>query len=125
VLAFHAGAVLALVLSQIVVWHSAGAGYFWPEWMILPLGLLLTLHAWVEFVDEALATASAAARGLAIHAGVVAALSVFLTLIWTVTGRGYFWPGWVVFGLVIPLGIHALVVVANRRGEAPPTPASV
>jgi hypothetical protein len=117
VLAFHASAVLALVLSQVVVWHSAGAGYFWPEWVMLPLGLILAIHAWVEFVDEAFARASAAARGLAIHAGFVVALGVFLTLLWAVTSQGYYWPVWVLFGLAIPLGIHGAIVLARRRGE--------
>jgi hypothetical protein len=117
VLAFHAGAVLALVLSQVVVWHSAGAGYFWPEWVILPLGLILAIHAWVEFVDEVFGKASAVMHGLAIHAGIAAALGVFLTLIWVVTSQGYYWPGWVLFGLAIPLGIHAVIALAVRRGH--------
>ncbi|HET9242163.1 MAG TPA: sensor domain-containing protein [Gaiella sp.] len=117
VLAFHASAVLALVFSQVVVWHSAGGGYFWPEWVMLPLGLILAIHAWVEFVDEAFAKASAATRGLAIHAGMVAALGAFLTLLWAVTGQGYYWPGWVLFGLAIPLGIHGVIVLARRRGH--------
>jgi Putative sensor len=115
VLAFHAGAVLTLVLSQVVVWHSAGAGYFWPEWVMLPLGLILAIHAWVEFVDEAFGKASAAARWLAIHAGIMVALGVFLTLVWAVTSHGYYWPGWVLFGLAIPLGIHAVIFLAGRR----------
>ena len=118
VLAFHAGAVLALVVSQVVVWHSAGAGYFWPEWVMLPLGLILAIHAWVELVDGAFAKASGATRGLAIHAGVAAALGVFLTLVWAVTSQGYYWPGWVLFGLAIPLGIHAAIVLASRRSPA-------
>jgi hypothetical protein len=115
VLTFHAGAVLALVLSQVVVWHSAGGGYFWPEWLMLPLGLVLALHAWVELVDEAFANASAAARALALHAGTAVALGGFLTLVWAVTSTGYYWPGWVLFGLALPLGIHGIVVLARRR----------
>jgi hypothetical protein len=117
VLVFHAGAVLALVLSQVVVWHSAGAGYFWPEWVILPLGLILTIHAWVEFVEEAFGEARAATRGLAIHAGIVAALGAFLTLVWALTSQGYYWPGWVLFGLAITLGIHGVITLAGRRGH--------
>jgi hypothetical protein len=126
VLAYHASAVLALVLTQVVVWHSAGAGYFWPEWVMLPLGLILAIHAWVEFVDEALVKSSAATRGLAIHAGIAAALGVFLTLLWAVTSQGYYWPGWVLFGLAIPLGIHGIIVLAGRRGrpESPTARAS-
>jgi hypothetical protein len=115
VLAFHAGAVLALALSQVVVWHSAGGGYFWPEWVLLPLGLVLALHAWVELVDRGLAKASAATRGLAVHAGAAVALGVFLTLVWRVTSKGYYWPGWALFGLALPLGIHGVVVLARRR----------
>jgi hypothetical protein len=117
VLAFHAGAVLAIVLSQVVAWNSAGAGYFWPQWVMLPLGLILAIHAWVELVQETFAEASPPARGLVIHAGVVAALGVFLTLLWAVTSEGYYWPGWVLFGLAIPLGIHGVVVLARRRGH--------
>jgi hypothetical protein len=117
VLAFHAGAAITLVLSQVLVWRYTGAGYFWPEWMILPLGLLLAIHAWVVLVGERLATAGSAARGLAVHAGIVAALVVFLTLVWRVTSQGYFWPAWVVLGLAVPLGIHALVVWMRGRGH--------
>lgn len=117
VLAFHASAVLALVLSQVVVWHSAGAGYFWPMWLMLPLGLILAVHAWVEFVDEAFARASSAARGLAIHAGSAAALGIFLTLLWAVTSQGYYWPRWVLLGLAIPVGVHAVVVLVGRRAD--------
>ena len=117
VLAFHAGAVLALVLTQVAVWHSAGSGYFWPAWVMLPLGLMLAIHAWVELVDEAFAKASAATRALAIHAGIVAALGTSLTLVWALTSQGYYWPGWVLFGLTIPLGTHAVIVLARRRGH--------
>ena len=106
-----------MVLTQVVVWHSAGAGYFWPEWVMLPLGLMLAIHAWVELVDEAFVKASAAARGLVIHAGVVAAFGIFLTLLWAVTSQGYYWPSWVLLGLAIPLGIHGVIVLARRRGH--------
>jgi hypothetical protein len=116
VLAYHAGAALALALSQVAIWRFTGAGYFWPEWVMLPLALVLALHAWVEFLVDKLADAGALARSVAIHAGVVAALVAFLTLIWAVTRQGYFWPAWVLFGLAIPLGIHALVWI-HRRGR--------
>ena len=58
------------------------------------------------------------ARGLAIHAGIAAAVAVFLTLVWAVTSRGYFWPGWALLGLAIPLGAHAVVVRARRQGRS-------
>jgi hypothetical protein len=114
-LGYHAGVALALVLGQVVIWRSVATGYFWPEWVMLPLALVLAIHVWVEIVVARLRAADA--RALAIHAGVVAALVVFLTLVWAVTGRGYFWPGWVLLGLAIPLGIHALVAWARRLGR--------
>jgi hypothetical protein len=112
-LAYHAGALVGLVLSQVVIWTFTGAGYFWPEWVLLPLALVLAIHAWVVIVAEKLP--GAVERGLAIHAGAVAALAIFLTLVWGVTGEGYFWPGWAFLGLAIPLGIHVFVVHRRSR----------
>lgn len=113
-LAYHAGVAVALVLSQVVIWRSTGGGYFWPEWVVLPLALLLAIHAWVEVVVAKLPASRPDARALAIHAGVVVALLVFLTAVWAVTSGAYFWPGWVLLGLAIPLGIHALVARTRR-----------
>ncbi|HTU14906.1 MAG TPA: histidine kinase [Solirubrobacterales bacterium] len=42
---------------------------------------------------------------LAAHTAVSAALGFLVTLIWGLTGAGYFWPVWVWFGLAIPLAI--------------------
>ena len=123
-LAWEAGVAVALVVSQIVIWRFTGAGYFWPEWVILPLAFVLAIHAWIELVVRRLPAARGDERALAIHAGVATALAVFVTIVWAVTSSGYFWPAWVLLGLAIPLGIHALVVRARsgRRlaaGDAP------
>lgn len=46
-----------------------------------------------------------------LQGGVVAyvVINAFLVGVWTVTGRGYFWPGWVMaaWGLALLLGIWA------------------
>ena len=33
-----------------LLWAVTGRGYFWPEWVMLPLALLFAIHAWVELV---------------------------------------------------------------------------
>lgn len=106
-----------LVLVATVVWASTGRGYFWPEWVLMPLALVFAIHALVELVDPKLPAENRLGRGLAVHGGVVAALFVFVTAIWAVTARGSFWPGWVLLGLAIPLGVHFGVTRAGARGR--------
>jgi signal transduction histidine kinase len=109
------GTAAGLVLVMTIVWAATGQGYFWPEWVLLPLALLVGIHALVELVDRRLADRSRLSRGMAIHGGVVLALFAFLTAVWAVTSRGYFWPAWVLLGLAIPLGVHYVVGLTTRR----------
>lgn len=115
----HCGIAAGVILVVVLIWATTGQGSFWPEWVILPLTLLLAIHALVELVDDKLASKDRLTRSLAIHGGVVAALFVFVTLVWVltslVTSRGAFWPGWVLLGLAIPLGAHALIGRAQRH----------
>jgi signal transduction histidine kinase len=111
-LRIEAGTAGGLVLLMTIIWAATGQGYFWPEWVLLPLALLVGIHALIELVDRKL---PAEKRGLATHGAVVLALFLFLTAVWAVTSRGYFWPGWVLLGLAIPLGIHYLVGLTARR----------
>jgi signal transduction histidine kinase len=109
------GTAAGLVLLMTIVWAATGQGYFWPEWILLPLALLVGVHALVELVDRRLADRSRNSRGMAIHGGGVVALFAFLTAVWAVTSQGYFWPAWVLLGLAIPLGVHYLVGLTARR----------
>jgi signal transduction histidine kinase len=109
------GTAAGLVLLMTVIWAATGQGYFWPEWVLLPLALLVGIHALVELVDRRLAARSRRSRGMAIHAGFVLALFAFLTAVWAVTSRSYFWPAWVLLGLAIPLGVHYVVGLTTRR----------
>ena len=44
-----------------------------------------------------------------------AAVSLFLTIIWAVTSRGYFWPVWPMLVLGLRLAVEAAVIVAPER----------
>jgi len=109
------GTAAALVLVMTIIWASTGGGYFWPEWVLLPLALLLATHAIVELVLAKVPREEPVNRGLAIHGGVVALLFVFLTAVWAVTSRGSFWPAWVLLGLTSAFAVHYLVVRVTRR----------
>jgi signal transduction histidine kinase len=116
-LSLHAAGSGCVALIQVVIWALTTRGYFWPEWVILPLALVLAVHGWVELVEERLPVDGRVTRGLAIHAGASSALFAFLTLVWAVTTRAYFWPVWVLLGLVLPLGLHLALDRAGRRSR--------
>jgi signal transduction histidine kinase len=46
---------------------------------------------------------------LSLHMALSALCGFVVTLIWGLTGLGYFWPMWVWFGLGVPLALHATV----------------
>jgi signal transduction histidine kinase len=48
--------------------------------------------------------------GLAQHAALAALAGFVCTLLWGLTGRGYFWPSWVWLGLILTVAAHAAVV---------------
>jgi signal transduction histidine kinase len=110
----HGGTAAVLVLLMTLIWGVTSRGYFWPEWVLLPLALLFAVHAVVELVDRKLPDDLPLTRGMAIHGGVVLELFAFLTAIWAVTARVSFWPGWVLVGLAIPLAVHYLVERRTR-----------
>ncbi len=95
-----------------IVWAATGAGEFWPKWVLLSLGLVVGMHAVVvavldrvEPIRERRLTIA-----LAVETGLAAALVVFLVGVWAASGLGYFWPGWAILGLAIPLVAHYLYV---------------
>jgi len=115
----HASASLALVLFFVLIWAVTSRGYFWPEWPIIVLGLALSLHGWVELDDAhpEITRVGRATRGLAVQEGVTVVLSIFFTLIWAVTGAGYFWPVWPTAVLVLAVVIHAPSVYSGRGAQ--------
>jgi signal transduction histidine kinase len=115
----HATAVLGVVAVLILVWALTGRGYFWPMWVMLPLGLLLAVHGWVTLlVTKPHLWPRRLGLGFAVHAGISTALAIFLVLIWAVTTQAYFWPVWPILGLAVVLLTHLVVVLATSPREA-------
>jgi len=114
-LAIHATVFGVLNGFLILIWALTPAGYFWPVWTLLPLGLILAVHAWVTLLLVRPSVWPARlGRGLGIHAGISALLVIFFTLIWAVTTRDYFWPVWPALGLGIAVVVHLLIVLLTR-----------
>jgi signal transduction histidine kinase len=109
-LAYHAGLFAFLNAVPIVVWALTRHATFWPEWTLLPLGMLLAGHAWIAVVLERLRRPA-----LAIHLGLAALLELFLVAIWAVTTRAYFWPMWPALALGIVAAVHAIVAQPWRE----------
>jgi signal transduction histidine kinase len=118
-LAFDASISAVLAVLVTVIWSRTGGGYFWPEWLIMSLGLVVAIHGWVELVEERpqWRRGPIVTRSLAIEAGVLMAFVVFVTAIWAVTGRGYIWPTWTMLAAALILGIHAAVNYATRASR--------
>lgn len=114
-LAIHATVFGVLNGFLILIWVLTPADYFWPIWTLLPLGLILAVHAWVTLLLVRPSVWPARlGRALGIHAGVSALLIIFFTLIWAVTTRDYFWPVWPALGLAIAVVLHLLIVLLTR-----------
>jgi signal transduction histidine kinase len=94
-------------LLLIAIWALTGLGYFWPVWAILPLALLLAIHAWIVLVLEH--PEEVKSLPLALQIGISAAIWLFLVCVWALTGHGYFWPVWVFLGLGVLVAVHAVI----------------
>jgi signal transduction histidine kinase len=116
----HATAVAGISLVMIAIWALTSRAYFWPVWVMLVLGTPLAIHAWIVWVDEhpGFWLERRLDTGFAIHAGVWVGLLLFLTCIWAITARGYFWPAWVLLVALLAVVPHAAAVVRGSRDRA-------
>jgi signal transduction histidine kinase len=116
-LTIHAALSFGICLLVVAIWALTGSGYFWPMWVILPLALVLGIHAWVVLVllwPEVRRWAGGS-TSLALSGGIAALIGLFLVAIWAVTTRGYFWPVWALLGLAVAVGIHTATVFIRRE----------
>ena len=113
----HGALAAGIGLLMVTIWALSTRSYFWPAWVLLGLGLVFAIHAWVVLGLERpeVRRHARGSRALAIQAGVSAALWLFLVGVWAMAGRGYFWPAWAGLGLAALLGVHAAVVFARRE----------
>jgi len=72
-----------------------------------------------ERVMAAEQTSPETGGALSLQIALSAIVGFVTTLLWAVTGAGYFWPAWVWLGLAIAVGVHLVI----RRGlSAAPSP---
>jgi signal transduction histidine kinase len=112
-LATHAWVTALLFVVLTLIWAFAGGGSFWPLWAMLPLATVLAVHGWTRLLRARpqLWQRGRVDHALALHAGVLAALCLFLVGVWAGAGGGYFWPAWPILGLVTVLALHSGVVL--------------
>jgi hypothetical protein len=53
-------------------------------------------------------------RGLLTHAAVFGVVQMALIIVWAVSGFGYFWPGWTIFGWGLILALHASLAILRQ-----------
>jgi signal transduction histidine kinase len=95
-----AWAVLLIDLFALVLWAASGAaGSFWPVWVWLPTGLIVTTGWW----------ATRAQTSLQRHVGHAALIGLFLIGVWAAAGFGTFWPVWPIAGIAFITGLRAVV----------------
>lgn len=100
-------------LEATAIWGlTTPTGYFWPAWVLLGMAIPVGVHAiWLLVPGQ-----SRRRRALAVHAAAVGLIMLVLTLVWAGTTPGdTYWPAWVLLGLAIPLGVHALIQALSDR----------
>jgi signal transduction histidine kinase len=111
--AFSIALAVLVVLASLVAWAATGAGYFWPFWVVLGCGVALAPFLWWKHLGGRPNTATTRVWW---HLDVSATAAVVLVLVWAFIGAAGWWVLWSVLGLVLLLGLHALV---DLRSEVP------
>jgi signal transduction histidine kinase len=112
-LAWHVGSYIVLGVALVVIWVSTTpGGYFWPVWVLMPLGTILAIHAAIVGAPHLFPDAGRAGVGLARTAGICAAVGLLMVGIWLMSTPGEtFWPVWVLLGLGVVVAVSALRVI--------------
>jgi signal transduction histidine kinase len=118
-LVVHAITFAGVSLFLTLIWALTSRGYFWPVWAILVLAVPLAIHAWVVQVGRRpeVWARRRLSPAFAIHAGVWAISLVFLSSVWAITSRGYFWPVWVMLLAGVAVGAHAAALLLRSTDE--------
>jgi signal transduction histidine kinase len=98
------GATGFIVFLMVGIWAATGFGAFWPVWVWFGLSVPLI----VQYAVRRSLDGPRRWRALSVHAGLSCAVGVILTLIWFLTGFG-FWLFWPLFGMGAVLILHAFL----------------
>src|SRR5262245_26315603 len=109
-IAVRAGGATAICGATWLAWAATGHGYFWPRWVWF--GVVTALAAEI-LGRRVLAVPPGPRRGLALSRAAVALLAAVDIVVWLLSGRGLFWPMFVIIPIVGALGAHTWIV--NRR----------
>jgi signal transduction histidine kinase len=101
-----------ICLLLTIVWAVSSRGYFWPVWVMLVLGLRLAVEGWDEFSADY--AGGQIPPALARQAGISLVLATFFTLVWAVTGHGYYWPVWPILAMAVFLVVRAAAAFGER-----------
>jgi signal transduction histidine kinase len=114
----HASLYAALNLLLIVIWALTTRTYFWPEWTLMPLGMLLGIHAWTVWVlTGPRSRRILGSTGLTVYAGAAGALFLFFTGIWAVTRHHHFWPIWPFLAFALVGAVWGAVAHYRARNQ--------
>jgi signal transduction histidine kinase len=91
-----------IVFLMVGIWAASGFGTFWPVWVWFGLSVPLI----VQYAIRRGLDGPRRWRALSVHAALACAVGVILTLIWFLTGFG-FWLFWPLFGMAAALILHA------------------
>jgi signal transduction histidine kinase len=110
----HAAAYGTVGLLCVLIWALTTRAYFWPMWPLLALAVPLAVHA-IAIQSRRVPRKW---RAVAVHAGTLGVVALFLVAVWAVTTPGaYFWPMWPILAFVLTAGAHALAVRRSSLEE--------
>ncbi len=95
-----------ITIASLGVWIAAGAGYFWPGWVIIGCVCVVAPIGWWHHLGG---RANTPRTRVWLHLDVTATVIALLLAIWVLSGAQGPWVFWPVFALALLLGLHALI----------------
>jgi signal transduction histidine kinase len=95
-----------LAFATALVWGLSGAGYFWPRWAWLGLGIPAAF--WI-LIRRARRIRDGGDQRFVVVAGGAAVLSAMMILIWWFGHPGQFWPAWPIAVFATVVGTYAVI----------------
>ena len=115
----HTALAAAIVLVSVGAWAATTPdGYFWPPWVLLAAVGTLGAHAVAALIPPGAGADRRRLRPLLVVGALAALVAVLAVGVCALTTPGgYFWPAWVVLGLLVPVGAVAIALLAPDTGR--------